>query len=171
MIYRFQTQEKLDPFHTTGFLLYSLKTLKKQRFSDVLREYKKKLIAWNGLRRTCTSFTLGRTENYYWFALVQDIEDIKNYKLHCVKSVQIWSYFWSVFSCIRAEYKKIWTRKISVFWHFSCSIVRLREYDCKPYNFFLILAFLIVAFKIIVIYPFSIFFNLRKLLLKQFNDW
>ena len=23
---------------------------------------------------------------------------------HCVKSVQIWSYFWSVFSCIRTEY-------------------------------------------------------------------
>ena len=24
--------------------------------------------------------------------------------IHCVKSVQIWSYFWSVFSCIRTEY-------------------------------------------------------------------
>ena len=24
--------------------------------------------------------------------------------LHCVKSVQIWSYFWSVFSCIWIEY-------------------------------------------------------------------
>ena len=23
---------------------------------------------------------------------------------HCVKSVQIWSSFWSVFSCIRTEY-------------------------------------------------------------------
>ena len=23
--------------------------------------------------------------------------------IHCVKSVQIWSYFWSVFSCIRTE--------------------------------------------------------------------
>ena len=23
---------------------------------------------------------------------------------HCMKSVQIWSYFWSVFSCIRTEY-------------------------------------------------------------------
>ena len=33
---------------------------------------------------------------------------------HCVKSVQIWSFFWSVFSCIR-------TRKKSVFGHFSRS--------------------------------------------------
>ena len=40
---------------------------------------------------------------------------------HCVKSVQIQSYFWSVFSCIRTEYRKIRTRNNSVFGHFSCS--------------------------------------------------
>ena len=38
---------------------------------------------------------------------------------HCVKSVQILSYFWSVFSCIRTEYGdllcKIQIRKNSVF--------------------------------------------------------
>ena len=34
--------------------------------------------------------------------------------LHCVKSVQIRSFFWSVFACI-------WTRKNSVFGHFSRS--------------------------------------------------
>ena len=33
---------------------------------------------------------------------------------HCVKSVKIWRFFWSVFSCSRA-------RKNSVFGHFSCS--------------------------------------------------
>ena len=27
-------------------------------------------------------------------------------KMHCVKSVQIQSFFWSLFSCIRTEYKK-----------------------------------------------------------------
>ena len=37
---------------------------------------------------------------------------------HCVKSVQIRSYFWSVFFCIRTEYRKIRTRKNSVFGHF-----------------------------------------------------
>ena len=38
---------------------------------------------------------------------------------HCVKSVQIRNYFWSVFSCIRTEYRKILTRNNSVFGHFS----------------------------------------------------
>ena len=40
---------------------------------------------------------------------------------HCVKSVHIWSYFWSVFSYIRSEYRKIRTRNNSVFAHFSRS--------------------------------------------------
>ena len=45
---------------------------------------------------------------------------------HCVKSVQIRSFFWSVFSCIRTEYgeilcRKIRSRKNSVFGHFSRS--------------------------------------------------
>ena len=34
-------------------------------------------------------------------------------KYHCVKSVQIQSFFWSIFSCIRTENTKIWTRKTS----------------------------------------------------------
>ena len=42
--------------------------------------------------------------------------------LHCVKSVLIRSYFCSVFSCIRTEYRKIWTRNNSVFGHISRSI-------------------------------------------------
>ena len=47
---------------------------------------------------------------------------------HCVKSVQMRSYFWSAFCCIRteygeilSEYGKIRTRNNSVFGHFSCS--------------------------------------------------
>ena len=27
--------------------------------------------------------------------------------IHCMKSVQIWSYFWSIFSCIQSKYRKI----------------------------------------------------------------
>ena len=50
--------------------------------------------------------------------------------IHCVKSVQIRSFFWSLFFRIRPEYKslriqpecgKIRTRKNSVFGHFSRS--------------------------------------------------
>ena len=36
---------------------------------------------------------------------------------------QIRSYFWSVFSCIRSEYRKIRTRSNSVFGHFSRCVV------------------------------------------------
>ena len=41
---------------------------------------------------------------------------------HCVKSVQIRSFFWSVFSRIRTEYGEIQTRKNSVFGHFLRSV-------------------------------------------------
>ena len=40
---------------------------------------------------------------------------------HCVKSVQIRSFFWSVFSCIQNKYRKIRTKKNSVFGHLSRS--------------------------------------------------
>ena len=39
----------------------------------------------------------------------------KSRYLHCVKSVQIRSFFWSRFSCIQSEYRKIRTTKNSVF--------------------------------------------------------
>ena len=41
--------------------------------------------------------------------------------MHWVKSLQIQSFFWSVFSCIWTEYRKIRARKNSVFGHFSRS--------------------------------------------------
>ena len=41
---------------------------------------------------------------------------------HCVKSVQVGSFFWSAFSCIRTEYRKIWIRKNSLFGHFSRNV-------------------------------------------------
>ena len=40
---------------------------------------------------------------------------------HCVKSVWMLSYFWSVFSCIRTECRKIRTRNNPVFGHPSGS--------------------------------------------------
>ena len=50
------------------------------------------------------------------------IKDAARNSSHCVKSVQIRSFFWSVFCCILTEYRKIRTRKNSVFGHFSCSV-------------------------------------------------
>ena len=44
---------------------------------------------------------------------------------HCVKCVQIQIFFWSVFSCIQSEHRKIQTRKNSVFGHFLRSATLL----------------------------------------------
>ena len=49
---------------------------------------------------------------FIWFLIWQ----------HCMKNVQIQSYYWSVFSCIQSKYRKIRTRNYSVFGHFSCSV-------------------------------------------------
>ena len=46
---------------------------------------------------------------------------------HCIKSVQIQIYFWSVFSCIWTEYRKIRTRNNFVFGHFLRSVCDLKE--------------------------------------------
>ena len=62
-------------------------------------------------------------------------------RLTCEKSVQIRSYFWSVFSCIRTEYRKMRTRNNSVFGHFSRNVRSLlyflRKYESsrtfRPY--------------------------------------
>ena len=60
----------------------------------------------------------------------------ENGENHCVKSVQIRSFFWSVFSCIRtkhgdqSEYRKIRTRKNSKFGHF----LRSESEICLAYD-------------------------------------
>ena len=42
-------------------------------------------------------------------------------KNQCVKIVQILRFFWSVFSCIQPEYRKIRTIKNSIYGHFPRS--------------------------------------------------
>ena len=55
---------------------------------------------------------------------------------YCLKSVQIWSYFWSVFSCIRihSECWKIWSRNNSVFGHFSGSVRYQNDVNSLSYT-------------------------------------
>ena len=64
-----------------------------------------------------------------------NIDGWPQYSLACVKSIQIQSFFWSAFSCIRivfyslnlhiqGEYREIRTRKNSVFEHFSFTLCR-----------------------------------------------
>ena len=49
------------------------------------------------------------------------LRSISLFLSHCVKNIQIRSFFWSVFSCTRTEYRKIQTRRKSIFGHFSRS--------------------------------------------------
>ena len=53
----------------------------------------------------------------WWYDLYNFLNDLNllNWKLcHCMKSVQIRSFFWSVISCIQFGYRKMRTRKNSV---------------------------------------------------------
>ena len=43
-------------------------------------------------------------------------------------------FFWSVFSCVRSEYRKIWTKKYSVFVHFLSSGID-KEYLIRHFFF------------------------------------
>ena len=70
-------------------------------------------------------FCLGSHSRFCFAKFVKEcpwhIAILSKSPVHCMKSVQIRSYFWSVFSCIQSEYRKIRTRNNSVFGHFSCS--------------------------------------------------
>ena len=71
---------------------------------------------------------------------------VNQWALHCMRSVQIRSFFWSVFSRrvnlrIQSNYGNIWTIKNSVFGHFSRSTKsfwcqNFREYWFGQYNLF-----------------------------------
>ena len=55
---------------------------------------------------------------YYFKCIKFDYFMLALWRLeHFVESVQIRSYFWSVFSCIQSEYRKIRSRNNSVFEH------------------------------------------------------
>ena len=47
---------------------------------------------------------------------------------HCLKGVQLWRFFWSVFSSIQFEYRKMRTRKNSILGHFSRSVLAFYEH-------------------------------------------
>ena len=70
---------------------------------------------------------------------------MSNLVSHWVKSVQIWSYFWSVFSCIRIEYGDLRSKSRynnSVFGRFSRSVSLLQVLTTKTKMNYLKLAFL-----------------------------
>ena len=49
-----------------------------------------------------------------------------------LKTVQTRSFFWSIFSSIQAEYRKMWIRKNSVFGHFLRSVNYAENNEISP---------------------------------------
>ena len=125
--------------------LYPLKTSENQRFSDAFRGYKKGALTWNRLIRF--SF-LSYLQNQFFFnsaffcTVMMFIWSIKwnshkeSLAIHCIKSVEIRSYFCYIFFCIWTEYRKIRTRKNFVFGHFSRSDSYSKDLDwiCTCYG-------------------------------------
>ena len=65
------------------------------------------------------------SEIHSWWVLLRSTRERNSLDTqnHCVKSVQLRSFFWSVFSCIQSQYRKIRTRKNSGFGDFSRSAI------------------------------------------------
>ena len=75
---------------------------------------------WPGiLRREGWKYFTRKIEHHSWFL----------FSSHCLKSVQIRSFFWFVFSYIWTEYKKIPSRKNSVFGHFLRSVTEWHKLE------------------------------------------
>ena len=90
----------INSFHATDPFWYPLKTSENLWFSYVFKRYQKTPVAWNGLKIHWRPLTILKTS--------------KKCMKYCVKSVQIWSYFWP-------KCGKIRTRNNSVFGHFPRS--------------------------------------------------
>ena len=103
----YQLIQKVQQRQKEKNLLKNLEKSQKKKF--------KKWQWWNTIleRRHCL---------FIGVSILQRLGEAKTLQRnHYVKSIQIRSYFWSVFSCIRTKYRKIRTRNKSVFGHFSCS--------------------------------------------------
>ena len=65
------------------------------------------------------------------FFNIHQIISIRSWNLHCVKNIKIRSYFWTVFSWIQTEYRKIRTRNKSAFGYFSRSVTFIHCSDIR----------------------------------------
>ena len=89
---------------------------------------------YSGLFDICQADYSIHSKLFPWFrshTWKYNIQANKRLTMHCVKSVQIRSYFWSIYIvnlCIQSEQRKIRTRNNSVFGHFSRS-ERLKKND------------------------------------------
>ena len=117
-------QGLIDYNETNWSAKISLKLLfSKTNVSPPFRYFSKnvwKFRNWNRLIQLSWNYYYFTYFSTYYLNIVDKIPHV--HTSHCVKSVLIRSYFWSVFSCIQSEYRKIRTRNNSIFGHFSRSV-------------------------------------------------
>ena len=86
-------------------------------------------IGWRTIQNAILRAAVSRSwSEHFQENFCDEIKVLTRFQLadHCMKSVRIRSCFWSVFSYIRTEYRKIRTKNNSVFGHFSCSVMHLK---------------------------------------------
>ena len=107
--------------------------------------------------------TILRNPKSLWIKNIND----KN----CEKSVQIRSFIWSVFSCIRTKYNKIRTRKISVFGQFSRTVNIRNTPDNYPGKFVYFFVYFFSIFLFMFSFVLSDFIKCQLRFLCSKNFW
>ena len=118
-----------DNYLWRSFLAEKVASLSRQLFSE-----KSSIIdVWQGpkyasaiVQNSSSIQVTLRKRNSYVFKIIFIEASEASVNTHCVKSVQMQSYFWFLFSCIPTEYRKIRTRNNSIFGHFPCSACHIQ---------------------------------------------
>ena len=116
---------RIYPFHVTSLFLYPLRTSQNQRFSNIFREYRKRPVAWNGLRKTTGLQFRGviiRPSKIYNEAFLAEI--VNSWKLIIVKGKEITIIYALLFhGCFPWQRKlrwiftqTFWWQLLEIFW-------------------------------------------------------
>ena len=86
-----------------------------RKFSLIKSKFFRRILIESTLKET---FNSDIVRSHIWRITGSEYNLFVCLQSHWLKSVQIWSFFWSVFSHIHTEYREIRTRKNCVFGHF-----------------------------------------------------
>ena len=107
---------------------------KTQGFKRITNPHMYNLIIWNNYYVSSSSQKMFLLKSLCKY-VANLLENNHRKVWHCVKSVQIQSFFWPLFSRSRAEYGKIWTGKNSAFGQFSGSLISIKLHSSFSWIF------------------------------------
>ena len=126
-IYKGVTQWRIRRVFDSGICPNNEKQLKKNLINSNLKGIKSSIKAIKTVFVLCFNQFLLPILNCVFFAFYTSLLILMF--PHCVKSVQIRSFFWSIFSRIRTEYGEIRNISPYVFGHISHSAYRPKEHS------------------------------------------